>query len=262
MIDDLEQPAFTSGLIAVADRFQQQFPERPILEGQLAQHVEDLAAEGLSLLVELFEQPVVDFAFASILGDKIPQVADFGLTDAVDAAESLFQAVGIPGQVVVHHQVGTLQVDAFAGGVSGDEDFDFLVVLERFLGLAPFLAAHAAVNDDDGLRSPDQRPNLLGEIIQRVAMLGEDDELAAMARRRRTSRCCSARSRESSSHLRSVPDWRTRSAVRSKSCQLSDLGPQFGDGPGGGCLIDDPLLGLLNLRIRGVVEVFDVVGRE
>ena len=107
-------------------------------------------------------------------------MADFGLADAVNAAETLFQTVGVPGKVVVHHQVGALQVDAFAGGVGGDQDFDFLVVFEGFLGLAAFLAADAAVNDDDGFRSPDERPNPLGEVIQRVAMLGEDDELAAM----------------------------------------------------------------------------------
>ena len=101
---------------------------------------------------------MIDLAFAGILGDKVPQVADFGLADAVNAAEALFQAVGIPGQVVVDHQVGALKVDAFAGGVGGNQDFDFLVVLERFLGLAPLLAPDSAVDDDDGLRSPDQAP--------------------------------------------------------------------------------------------------------
>ena len=123
---------------------------------------------------------MIDLAFARILGHEIPQVADFGLADAVDTAEALLQAVRIPGQVVVDHQVGALQVDAFAGGVGGDEDFDFLVVRECLLGLAPFLAADAAVNDDDGLGPSDECPDPLGEIIQRVAMLGEDDELAAM----------------------------------------------------------------------------------
>ena len=73
-------------------------------------------------------------------------MADLGLADAVDAAEALFQAVGVPGQVVVDHQVGALEVDAFAGGVGGDQDLDFLVLRERFLGLAPVLAADAAVD--------------------------------------------------------------------------------------------------------------------
>ena len=59
-----------------------------------------------------------------------------------------------------------------------------------------------------------------------------------------------------------MPDCRTRSAVRSKSCQLVDFGAKLGDGPGGGCLIDDPLLGVFKLGVRCVVEVFDVVGRQ
>ncbi len=122
----------------------------------MAEHVENLAAERLSFLVEFFEQPVVYLAFARILGDKVPQVADFGLPDAVDAAESLFQAVGVPGKIVVHHQVSALQVDALPGGIGRDEDFDFLVVLECFLGLASLLSAHSAVNDDDGLGSPNE----------------------------------------------------------------------------------------------------------
>ena len=59
-----------------------------------------------------------------------------------------------------------------------------------------------------------------------------------------------------------MPDCRTRSAVRTKSCQLIDLGAKLGDGAGGGRLVDDPLLGLFKLGIRRVVEVVDVVGRQ
>ena len=96
----------------------------------MAQHVEDLAAQGLSLLVQLFQQPVVNLALASILGNEVPQVTDFGLPDAVNTTESLFQAVRIPRKVVIHHQVGTLQIDAFPGGVGRNQYFDFLIVFE------------------------------------------------------------------------------------------------------------------------------------
>jgi hypothetical protein len=34
----------------------------------------------------------------AILGHQIPQVADFGLAYAVNAAEALLQPVGVPGQ--------------------------------------------------------------------------------------------------------------------------------------------------------------------
>jgi len=44
-------------------------------------------------------------------------VADLSLADPVDTAEALLDPVGVPGQVVVDHQVGPLQVQALPGGV-------------------------------------------------------------------------------------------------------------------------------------------------
>ena len=73
-------------------------------------------------------------------------MADLGLADAVNAAEALLEAVGVPGQVVVDHQVRALEVDALARGVGGQQDLHFRVVLERLLRLHPLFAAHAAVD--------------------------------------------------------------------------------------------------------------------
>ena len=64
---------------------------------------------------------MVDIAFAGFLGNQIPEVADFGLADAVNTAKALLQAVRVPRQVVVDHQVGVLQVDTFAGRVGRDQ---------------------------------------------------------------------------------------------------------------------------------------------
>jgi hypothetical protein len=138
------------GLFAMADGFDQQFAQRPALELELAEHVEDLAAERLARLFQLFQQLAVDVALAGLVGDQVPQVADLGLADAVDAAEALFEPVRVPRQVVVDHQVGALQVDALAGGVGGQQHLHFGVVLERFLHLETFFAADAAVDDDHG----------------------------------------------------------------------------------------------------------------
>ena len=88
----------------------------------------------------------VDVAFAGFLGDQVPEVADLGLADAVDAAEALLEAVGVPRQVVVDHQVGALEVDALARGVGGEQHLHLRVVRERLLRLHPLLAAHAAVD--------------------------------------------------------------------------------------------------------------------
>ncbi len=96
----LEQPGLDLGLVAVSDRLQQQLAQRPVLEPQGAEDVEDLSPQGLALLRDLFEQPLIDFAFARVLGDEVPEVADLGLADAMDAAEALLQAVRVPGPVV------------------------------------------------------------------------------------------------------------------------------------------------------------------
>ena len=113
------QPGADLGLVAVADRLQEQVAQR-IASKTLAQHVEDLAAQRLALDLQLLEQALEDLALARLLGHQVPEVADLGLADAVDAAEPLLEAVGVPGQVVVDHQVGALEVDALAGGVGGD----------------------------------------------------------------------------------------------------------------------------------------------
>ena len=56
VVHHLEEPGADLGLVAVADRLQQQFAQRPVLEGHLAEHVEDLAAQRLALFVQLFKQ--------------------------------------------------------------------------------------------------------------------------------------------------------------------------------------------------------------
>ena len=108
-------------------------------------------------------------------------MADFLLADAVDATEALFQFVGVPGQIVVDHEVGALEVDALAGGVVGDHDEDILVVNEGIDGLAAIFPAHAAMDDDHGLVAAQRIADAVGEIVQRVPGFGKDDELAPVA---------------------------------------------------------------------------------
>ena len=156
ILDDRLRRARTSGLLAVADGFDQQFAQRAAFELKLAEHVEHLSAEGLPLLLQLFEEAPVDIAFAGFVRHQIPEVADFGLADAVNAPEPLFQPVRVPRQVVIDHQMRALQVDAFACRVGGQQDLNFRVVPERFLRLHPLLAAHAAMDRDDRFRAPEQ----------------------------------------------------------------------------------------------------------
>ncbi len=136
VLDGLGQARADLGLLAVADRLDEQIAQRLALELQLAEHVEDLAAQAPARLLELLQQLAVDVALAGLLGDEVPEVADLGLADAVDAPEALLDAVGVPGQVVVDHQVGALEVDALARGVGGEQHLDLGIVPEGLLRLA------------------------------------------------------------------------------------------------------------------------------
>ncbi len=95
-------------------------------------------------------------------------MADLPLPDPVYAAEALLQAVGVPGQVVVDHEVRPLQVDALAGRVVGDHDERLLVLGERLDGPPPFFAPDAAVDDDDRLRPPEPGPYPVREVVKRL----------------------------------------------------------------------------------------------
>ena len=50
----------------------------------------------LALDFELLQQTVIDIAFAGLLGDEVPEMADLGLPDAVNATEALLQPVRVP----------------------------------------------------------------------------------------------------------------------------------------------------------------------
>lgn len=73
------------------------------------------------------------------------------LPDAVDAAQPLLQSSGIPGQVIVDHQVPELQVDPLAGRFGGDADLGFGA--EDLLGVLAIVGIHPAV-DVAGMKAP------------------------------------------------------------------------------------------------------------
>ena len=112
-----------------------------------------------------------------VLRDDVPEVADVTLANAVNAPETLFQAVRVPRQVVVHHEMRPLEVDAFAGSVGGDQNEHIGIVHERFLDLAAFLARGLPVNRDNRRAGTQEAGQLVNQVVQSVALLGEDDEL-------------------------------------------------------------------------------------
>ena len=182
-------------------------------------------------------------------------MTDLRLADAVDAAEALLQPVRVPRQVVVDHQVGAaLQVDALASGIVGDEDAHLGIVVEGGdVGLA-HVARHAAMDDGHGLGFADALPDLAREIFERVARLGEDQELAALAGRLVDHR----RLVEDFAELAPLGILARLAQSVSKLFEIAQddqLGFQLGDRLGCRGAIRDLLLGLLQLGAAGLVEV-------
>ena len=169
-------------MLAILDRLEQQVLERDAVE-QFAEHVIDTAAQRLARSLQLFEQPRVNLAFAGIRRDEIPEVANLGLADAVDAAEPLLDLVRVPRQIVVDHEVAALKVHTLAGRVVGDQDQHVLVLHEALDDLAPLFTRNAAVDHLHGLGIAEPRPHLVEQVVQRVLGLGENDQLAAIAGR-------------------------------------------------------------------------------
>jgi len=169
-------------LLAVADRVDEQLPQRHALEC-LAEHVEDLATVGLPLLLDLLQQPKEDVPLAGAGRDHVPEMADLLLADPVDAAKPLLDPVRVPRQVVVDHQVGPLQVEALTGRIGGDQDDALGVLAEAGLHGTTLQARDTTMDRGDSLGPAEQRPGLVDEVAQGVAVFGEDDDLAQGAGR-------------------------------------------------------------------------------
>ena len=104
-------------------------------------------------------------------------MADLRLANSVDASEPLLDAVRVPGQVVVHHEVRSLQVDALTGSVGCDEYAHVLVLLEHLLCAVPLLTRHATFDGEHCVVAPQKRADLRCQVLKRVLVLGEDDQL-------------------------------------------------------------------------------------
>ena len=162
IVHNLPQSGTNLGIIAVANGFDQQIPQVAIIEGHLTQDVEYFAAKSFAFFFQLFKQTLEHHALSCFFRDQIPEMADFGLSNTVDTAKSLFQPVGIPGKVIVDHQVGTLQVDTFTSRIGSNQDAHIFVLLEKFLHFAALISEHAAVNRHNRLVAAEQVADFIG----------------------------------------------------------------------------------------------------
>ena len=141
-------------LLSITDGFDQEFPQGPSFKMQFTQHVEHLSSQGRARLLQFIQQGEIDVPFPGPVGNEVPEVAYLRLADSMNAAKPLLNPVRVPRQVVIHHQVRPLQVDAFARRVGSQQYLDFRVVPEGLLRLQPVFPAHAAVDQDNRLGAP------------------------------------------------------------------------------------------------------------
>jgi hypothetical protein len=247
------------GAVTETDRLDEELTQRLALEGQLAEHVEDGPAQGLNLDGDLLEQASVDVTLAGPVSDEVPEVAGLGLADPVDPSEPLLDAIGVPRQVVVDHEVGALEIDPLPCRVGRDEDHDRRVVLEGALSSPALVARQAAVDRDDRLGTAEERADPLDEVVEGVAVFGEDDELAPAPRGVLHLGFVLEQPRELGP-LRVGPELSDVGGERLEPTQRLDLQAQLGDRPRGGGEVDRGLLRLLLLLGGGlvVVDLLDV----
>src|SRR5690606_6990435 len=92
---------------------------------QLSDDVEHrIVVQGVANLLKFFEQTTKDVALDGVRRDKVENEAVLPLAVPVNAPHPLFEAVGIPRNVVVEEDVAHLEVDALARRFSRDQNLD------------------------------------------------------------------------------------------------------------------------------------------
>src|SRR6266478_1242527 len=106
-------------------------------------------------------------------------MADLGLSDAMNAAEALFEAIGIPRQIVIDHEMrAALEVHTFASGVVRNHHANNRIRIECSDGRASSFASNAAMDHNNRCRLPYPRRNLLLQVFEGIFRLSEDDDLS------------------------------------------------------------------------------------
>ena len=271
--DGLRQLGANLWAVTITDSLDQQITQRPALELNLSKHVEYLTSKGLAGLLQLLQQGVVDVALTRLLGYQVPEMADFCLPDTVNAAEALLNPVGVPGQVIVHHQVGTLKVDSLSGGVCSNQHLYHWIMFEGRLRLSALLATHAAVDDHRSILATKQGCDTGFEIAQRIAVLSENDELLMWgASGRRNGGSLSGRfpgrgcRREyltkEAGKFKPLPVLAAAAYGKRQCLQTAkgdDFGLQLANGSSSSCLVEDFLLGSFHLIIGRLIKVLNVI---
>ena len=176
VIDNLIQTGPNLRLFAVSHSLYQEITKGAPVKLNLPEHIEHLPPQRFAGFFQFIKQHPVHFALAGLFGNQIPKMTDLCLADAVDAPETLFDAVRVPRQIVIDHQVGALQINALTRCICGDQHLDIRVMGERFLCILTILASQSAMNADNGLFSPKKRGDPLLQVAQGIPVFGEYDK--------------------------------------------------------------------------------------
>ena len=145
----------------------------------LADNVKDrVVVQGVANLLELVEKSLKNTAFDGVGCHVIEDQAVLGLTITMDTAHPLFEAVGIPRDVIVEQDVAALEIDALPGCLGRHEDLDrplaeLLFGVQPGARVVPRADPHAAVDRANAEAPFDQ---LGDEVIKRVLELGEEEK--------------------------------------------------------------------------------------
>ena len=145
----------------------------------LAHYVEDgVVVEGVADFLQLLKEPVEHPSLDRVRRYEVEDETVFALSVPVDPTHPLFEAVGVPGDVVVEEDVAALKVDAFACGFGRNQHLDvsfseLLLRVEACPGFVPRSRFHAAMDAPDG-EAP--IPETLHQIVEGVLELREEKQ--------------------------------------------------------------------------------------
>src|SRR6266568_5369848 len=101
-------------------------------------------------------------------------MAYFRLADTVDTPETLFKTVGVPGQIIIDHQMCALQVDALASGIGCNQHLHTYILCKCFLRFSALFAPHPSMDSHYSLFAPQHSANTLSQVVERISVLSKD----------------------------------------------------------------------------------------
>ena len=102
-------------------------------------------------------------------------MAYLNLPNTVDSPETLLQSVRVPGQIVIDHEVGVLQVHTFTGCIGGHQYLHVGICTETLLNVTAVKTFDVAVNGYHCVWIPQKALDAGLQIIEGVSIFCKYD---------------------------------------------------------------------------------------